>query len=83
MIDLGPCVLHCIHNAFGTGLESCRLSVEEFVIDVSSIFKHSAARREDLEDLMSDMKLQVLHFEEHSNVRWLSLGPAVRHLIVN
>ena len=43
-IDLGSCVLHNVHNAFGKGLEEYGKDIEQLCVDIHSLFKYSAAR---------------------------------------
>jgi hypothetical protein len=48
MIDLGPCVLHTVHNGFASGLQEMP-EIEDFIIDLHYWFNTSygACRRED------------------------------------
>ena len=46
-IDLGSCVLHNFHNAFGKALEEYRKDIEQLCVDIHSLFNYSAARRVD------------------------------------
>ena len=45
-IDLGSYVFHNVHNAFGKGLEEYGKDIEQLCVDIHSLFKYSAARRE-------------------------------------
>ena len=42
-IDLGSCVLHNFHNAFGKALEEYGKDIEQLCVDIHSLFKYSAA----------------------------------------
>ena len=80
-IDLGTCVLHIVHNAFGAGLQAHAKDVEVLCMDVYSLFKYSAARREDYRELQERFGADVNTFQQHCQVRWLSLGPAIKRLL--
>lgn len=79
-IDLGSCVLHKVHSAFGKGLEEYGKDIEQLCVDIHSLFKYSAARREDYHTLQSAMGVEIHNFQKHTEVRWLSLGPSVRRI---
>ena len=72
LVDLGSCSIHTIHNAFGKGLEKCGKEIEQLCMDLHALFKYSAARREDLD---------LTNFLQHTVVRWLSIGPAVKRIL--
>ena len=80
-IDLGSCVLHNVHNAFGKGLEEYGKDIEQLCVDIHSLFKYSAARREDYHTLQSAMGVEIHNFQKHTDVTWLSLGPSVRRIL--
>lgn len=80
-VDLGSCVLHNIHNAFGKGLEDYGKDVEQMCVDIHSLFKYSAARREDYRTLQIAMGVELHNFQQHTEVRWVSLGPSVRRIL--
>ena len=80
-VDLGSCVLHILHNAFGKGLEKYGKEVDQLCLDVHAIFKLSAARREDYQQLQFDMGVDLHTFQQHTEVRWLSIGPAVSRIV--
>lgn len=80
-VDLGSCVLHTVHNAFGKGLEKYGKDIDQLCLDLHAIFKHSAARREDYKQLQFDMGVDLHTFQQHTEVRWLSIGPAISRII--
>ena len=80
-VDIGSCVLHVVHNAFGKGLEIYGKEVDQLCLDLHSIFKHSAARREDYKQLQFDMGVDLHTFQQHTEVRWLSIGPAISRIM--
>ena len=47
LVDVGTCTIHIVHNSFGKGLDKYGKDAEQLVIDWQSLFKYSAARRED------------------------------------
>ena len=54
LIDIGICNIHVIHNAFAKGLAEFGSEIEELAMDLYSLFKHSAARREDYKEFQLD-----------------------------
>ena len=80
-VDLGSCVLHVVHNAFGKGLEKYGQEVQQLCLDVHALFKYSAARREDYQKLQLEMEVGINMLLKHTEVRWLSIGPAITRLL--
>ena len=74
-VDIGSCVLHVVHNAFGKGLEKYGKEVDH------AIFKHSAARREDYQQLQFNVGVELHTFQQHTEICWLSIGPAVSRIM--
>ena len=81
LVDLGSCSIHTIHNAFGKGLEKCGKEIEQLGMDLHVLFKYSAARREDFREVQIEMDLDLTNFLQHTVVRWLSIGPAVKRIL--
>ncbi|MDA8010156.1 MAG: hypothetical protein MPK75_10680, partial [Alphaproteobacteria bacterium] len=81
LVDLGSCSIHTIHNAFGKGLEKCGKEIEQLCMDLHALFKYSAARREDFREVQIEMDLDLTNFLQHTVVRWLSIGPAVKRIL--
>jgi len=81
LVDVGTCNIHIVHNSFGKGLDKYGKDAEQFVIDLHSLFKYSAARREDFRKLQLNVDVELKLFIEHSSLRWLSIGPAVRRIL--
>ena len=50
-------------------------------MDINSLFKYSAARREDYHTLQSELGVEIHNFQEHNEVIWLTLGPSVRRIL--
>ena len=80
-VDLGGCILHTVHKAFGKGLHKLLVDIDQMCLDVHALFKHSAARREDYEKLQYKFDVEIHQFQQHTEVRWLSLGPAITRLL--
>ena len=80
-VDIGTCNIHIIHNSFGKGIKKYGKDCEQLAIDLHSLFKYSAARREDFRELQLNLDLEQRIFLEHTNLRWLSIGPSVRRII--
>ena len=80
-VDIGTCNIHIIHNSFGKGLTEYGKDCEQLAVDLHSIFKYSAARREDFRELQLNLDLEQKVFLEHTSLRWLSIGPSVRRIL--
>ena len=81
LIDLGSYSIHIIHNAFGTGLEQYCKGIDWLCIDLYSLFKYSAARQEDLRKFQQDIEAEVSNLQQHTEVRWLSIGSAIKRIL--
>ena len=81
LVDLGSCSIHTIHNAFGKGLEKCGKEIEQLCMDLHALFKYSAARREDFREVQIEMDLDLSNFLQHTVVRWLGIGPALKRIL--
>ena len=81
LVDLGTCVLHTFHNAFSKGLEKFGKEVDLLCFDLHTLFKSSAARREDFRQVQADMELPINDFQQHTIVRWLSIGQAIKRIL--
>ena len=81
LVDMGSCSIHTIHNAFGKGLEKCGKEIEQLCMDLHALFKYSAARCEDFREVQIGMDLDLTNFLQHTVVRWLSIGPAVKRIL--
>ena len=80
-VDIDSCVLHVVHNAFGKGLQKYGKEVDQLCLDLHAIFKHRAARREDYQQLQFDMGVELHTFQQHTEVCWLSIGPAISRIM--
>ena len=81
LIDLGSCTLHTVHNAFGKGIEQYGKDIDNLCVDLHTLFKYSAARREDYKDIQIEFELPEHAFQRHTEVQWLSLGPALKRIL--
>ena len=70
-----------MHNCFEKGLAEYGHAVDQLAVDLHSLFKVSAARREDYKSVQLDLDIELHQFEQHTNVRWLSLGRCVKRII--
>ena len=50
-------------------------------MDLHTLFKYSVARREDYKDIQIGFELPELAFQQHTEVQWLSLGPAIKRIL--
>ena len=80
-VDVGTCNIHIVHKSFGKGLDKYGKDAEQLLIDLHSLFKYSAARRQDCKNLQLNSDLELKLFIEHSSLRWMSIGPAVRCIL--
>ena len=81
LIDLGSCTIHTVHKAFGKGIEQYGKDIEQLCTDLHSLFKYSAARREDFKEIQVELELPEHSFQQHTEVHWLSLGPAIKRIL--
>ena len=79
-VDLGSCVVH-VHNGFGKGLDRYGKDMDQLCLDLHAIFKCSGARREDYQQLQANLGADIETFQQHTKVRWLSIGPAIRRVL--
>ena len=81
MIDVGSCNLHKVHNAFAKGLTVFGHDAEDLALKLFYWFKHSAARREDLQSVQFALELDSVLLLRHVESRWLSLQPAITRIL--
>ena len=81
LIELGSCSIHIVHNAFGDGLGQFGKEIDQLCLDLHSLFKYSAARQEDFRKVQTELELVPSNFQQHTEVRWLSLGPAINRIL--
>ena len=81
LVDLGSCTIHMVHNAFGKALEQYGKDIDQLCTDLHSLFKYSAARHEDFKELQIEMDLELHNFCQHTEVQWLSIGPAIKRIL--
>jgi hypothetical protein len=79
-IDLGPCLLHTVQNAFRAGLAHIPV-VEDLILDLHSWFRLSAARREDFKSIQIEEVVETHALLKHGQTRWLTLLPCVERLV--
>ena len=70
-----------VHNGFGKGLEMYGKDIDQLCLDLHAIFKYSAARSEDYQQLQANLGTDIETFQQHTEVRWLSIGPAIRRVL--
>ena len=81
LVDIGSCSIHVIQNAFGKDLEHYGKDVDQLCLDLYSLFKYSAARREDFKEVQEEIELDTNNFLQHTEVRWLSIGPSIKRIL--
>ena len=74
----GPSV---VHNAFGKGIEKYGKDIDQLCLDLHALFKYSAARHEDFKEVQLELGLELHNFQQHTEVRWLSMGPAIDRIV--
>jgi hypothetical protein len=77
LIDLGPCLLHVVHNAFKYGLNVVG-EVEDLIIDLYYWNKRSAARKEDFKSVQFEECVEQHVLTKHGKTRWLTRGPCAK-----
>ena len=50
-------------------------------VQIFTLFKYSAARREDFKEIQVELELPEHSFQQHTEVCWLSLGPAIKRIL--
>ena len=80
-VDFGSCVLHVVHSGFGKGIEMYGKDIDQLCLDLHAIFKYSAARREDYQQLQANLGADIETFKQHTKVHWLSIGPAIHRVL--
>ena len=76
LIDLGSCTLHTIHNGFGKGIEQYGKDTDNICMDLHTLLKYSAARREDYKNIQIEFELP-----EHAIKRILEQWDAIVHFV--
>ena len=59
LIDLGSYTLHTVHNTFGKGIEQYGKDIDNLCMDLHTLFKYSAAGREDYKDIQIEFEVPV------------------------
>ena len=70
-----------MHNAFGKGIEQYGLEIDLLCKDLYTLFQHSAARHEDYVGVQIEMEVEIHNFQQHTKVRWLSMGPSIKRVL--
>ena len=78
-LPIGTCPLHTVNNAFGEGMKMVKgyLDIEQFLVDLHSFFKLSAARREDYKALGQVTDVVARFMLRYCSTRWLYIGKTV------
>lgn len=81
LVDVGPCILHVVHNGFRAGFVVFE-RVEDLIVDLNEWFNtsYSACRREDYELIQIEEVVNRHVLLKHANTRWLTLKPAIERL---
>ena len=82
MVDIGPCILHVVHNSFHDGLDVFE-EIEEALVDLNQWFNtaYSACRREDFKSVQLEEAVATHVILKHCSTRWLTLKPAIQRLL--
>ena len=56
-------------------------NIDQLCTDLHSLFKYSAVRRENFEEIQVELELPEHNFQQHTEVHWLSLGPAIKRIL--
>lgn len=74
LANIDTCNLHTMYNAFSKGIDQYEQETEE-------LFKVSPGRRQDYKEIQVELDLAEELFIKHSQVRWLSIGPALQKFV--
>ena len=55
--------------------------IDQLCVNLHAIFKYSAARREDYQQLQANLGADIETLQQHTEVRWLSNVPAIRRIL--
>ena len=80
-VDLGSCVVHVVRNSFGKGLDMYGKDIDQLCLDLHAIFKYSAVRIEDYQQLQANLGSDIETFQQHTKVRWFSISPTIRRVL--
>ena len=75
------CLTHVCHNSFRKGLLKCGFNAEKLCINLFYFFNKTSARQKDLFDIEQSLGLEEQVLQHHVQNRWLSLVPALQHLL--
>lgn len=73
LIDIGPCDLHVVHNAFKAGLDVFGSDVADLLTNVHYFFDDEALRSSEYRDIQTKHKKPHHRFIKHLSARWLTL----------
>ena len=78
------CPLHTVHNGFRKGLDVYGQEAEELAFDLYYWFKGAPCKREEFRKLENDLDLNLHQslFLRHIEARWLTLVPALEHVLL-
>ena len=75
------CLIHVCHSSFHRGLSQYGNNVEELCLALHYFFKHSSCKRQDLFEIEGLFCLEELLVMHHAQNCWLSLVPALQHIV--
>jgi hypothetical protein len=82
LIYIGSCPLHLIHNSFKIGIHSINWSIEEFINNIVSWFRHSPSRREDYLQTSKTLSNDIGKFIPHFTItRWLEIESVLERIV--
>ena len=55
--------------------------IDQLCLDLHAIFKYSAARRKDYQQLQANLGADTETFQQHTKVHWLSIGLAIGRVL--
>ena len=76
LIDIGSCLLHMVNNAFMKGLECMSLDVSDVLIKLFYFFHQRSERTAKFDGIQKELYRKVLGLILHTQIRWLTIGPA-------
>lgn len=73
LIDIGPCDIHVIHNAYKKGLDTFGSHVANLMVNIHYFFDGEALRSQEYRDVQTKLNMAHHRFIKHVSSRWLTL----------
>jgi len=74
LVELTPCTLHVVHNAYRKGIDVFGEDVERMAVVLFQWFKSHPCQKEDFAQTLENMDRTGDMFVRHVHCRWLTLS---------